>query len=361
MNRLVVKLKEQKYQIMIGSSLICNIDSFYPLQSGDKVMLVTDTQLSNLWKKELINNLSQFRILVDEVIIPMGEKYKNIKSVELILSKLIQCCYNRDAMLIAMGGGVIGDLTGFVASIYQRGIRYMQLPTTLLAQVDASIGGKTAINHALSKNMIGSFWQPTSVIIDINFLNTLPLKELISGMAEIVKYAIVFDSNFFNWLETNYSLVLGLDQESLLYCIKKCCTMKSKLIMKDEKENNMRAMLNLGHTYGHAIESFTRYSKWLHGEAISVGIVMAFNVSEILGKVTKYDVNRVVSLLKRIGLPVKGPANMPANTYLDYMKRDKKNFSNKGIRLVLPVKIGKVEIFNDVSKVIISQSIHKCS
>lgn len=361
MTELIVQLKEQKYQIKIGFSLISSFRSFYPLQSGHKAMLITNNQISILWKKELITNLNKFGILINEIVIPDGEKYKNIKSVELILSALIKNGYNRDSILIAMGGGVIGDLTGFVASIYQRGIRYIQVPTTLLAQVDASIGGKTAVNHELSKNMIGSFWQPASVIIDINFLDTLPLRELISGMAEIVKYAIIFDSDFFDWLEHNYSLILGLDKQSLLYCIKQCCKMKSKLISKDEKENNIRVILNLGHTYGHAIESFTGYSKWLHGEAISVGIVMALNASEMLGKITKYEVNRIISLLKKIGLPVKGPSDMNSDIYLKYMKRDKKNLSDKQIRLVLPIKIGKVEINNNVPREIVINSINKCS
>lgn len=258
--------------------------------------------------------------------------------------------------LIALGGGVIGDLTGFAAAIYQRGVRFIQIPTTLLSQVDASVGGKTGVNHLLGKNMIGSFWQPSSVIIDINFLKKLPYNELVSGMAEVIKYAIVFDEKFFHWLEENIKNLLLLDNSLIPYCIKKCCELKAKIISLDERENNFRALLNFGHTYGHAIEAHSGYGNWLHGEAISVGMVMASRASEIMGFLNKTDYKRILSLLKKTGLPIQGPKNMSAASYLPYMMRDKKVISGE-IRLVLPISIGKAKIYSGIDKNVILNSI----
>ncbi|QTM69418.1 3-dehydroquinate synthase, partial [Buchnera aphidicola (Hormaphis cornu)] len=356
MDQLQIILKEKNYRINIGTSLIKNMRSFYPLKFGDKVMLLTDSNVCYLWKNSLVKKLNFLGISVDECIVPCGEQHKNMQVVEEVISKLIQKNYTRDSVLIALGGGVIGDLTGFIASIYQRGIRYIQIPTTLLAQVDASIGGKTAVNHSLAKNMIGSFWHPEIVIIDLDFLKTLPNKELISGMAEVVKYAVAFDVRFFKWLENNYNNLLKLDNSTMLHCIYECCKMKVNIVIQDEQEQNVRTLLNLGHSYGHAIESFTKYTKWSHGEAVSAGIVMAANASLLLDSISQDDVSRIISLLKNIGLPIKGPQEMTWKSYLKYMKRDKKNISENFLRLVLLKRLGQANIYDEISYNVVKKS-----
>lgn len=356
MEQLQVILGKRSYPINIGSKIIQEDNIFWPLKPGDQAMLVTNKTLANLLKDKIFYHLRKSGVKVDQVILSDGEQYKTLSEMELIISALLEKNYSRDTTLIALGGGVIGDLTGFAASIYQRGIRFIQIPTTLLAQVDASIGGKTGVNHLLGKNMIGSFWQPSSIIIDIDFLKTLPRIELVSGIAEVIKYAIIFDKCFFSWLEEHIEKILLLDRTLLAYCIKKCCELKSKLIALDERENNLRALLNLGHTYGHAIEAHVGYGSWLHGEAISAGIVMAARTSEILGYLKSIDYQRIIALLKRSGLPIKGPKNMSASSYLPYMMRDKKVISGE-IRLVLPVSIGKSKIYSNIEKNIILSAI----
>lgn len=354
--RLQVVLGERSYPISIGAGIIQEDDIFWPLKPGDQAMLVTNKTLANLLKDKVFYHLRKSGIKIDQVILSDGEQYKTLNEMELIISALLEKKHARDTTLIALGGGVIGDLAGFAASVYQRGVRFIQIPTTLLSQVDASVGGKTAVNHLLGKNMIGSFWQPSSVIIDIDCLKTLPYNELVSGMAEVIKYAIVFDRTFFCWLEENIESILSLNHTAMSYCIKKCCELKSQLIALDERENNLRALLNLGHTYGHAIEVHAGYGNWLHGEAISVGMVMAARTSELLGHLKTIDFKRILVLLKRTGLPIKGPKNMSAALYLPYMMRDKKVISGE-MRLVLPLSIGKAEIYSNIDKNIILTAI----
>lgn len=356
MEKIEVILGKRSYPINIGSGILQEDNIFWPLKPGDQAMLVTNKTLANLLKDKIFYHLRKSGIRVDQVILSDGEQYKTLNEMELIISSLLEKKHARDTTLIALGGGVIGDLTGFSAAVYQRGVRFIQIPTTLLSQVDASVGGKTAVNHLLGKNMIGSFWQPSSVIIDIDCLKTLPLNELISGIAEVIKYAIILDADFFCWLEENITQLLTLNHKSLSYCIKRCCELKAKLISLDERENNLRSLLNLGHTYGHAIEVHTGYGSWLHGEAISVGIIMAARTSELLGYLSKNDFTRIFSLLKKAGLPIKGPKNMSAASYLPHMIRDKKVISGD-IRLVLPLSIGKADIFSSIDKNIILTAI----
>ncbi|WP_187151981.1 3-dehydroquinate synthase [Buchnera aphidicola] len=356
MEQLKVVLEKSSYPINIGSGIIQEDNIFWPLRPGNQAMLVTNKTLANLLKDNVFFHLRKSGIKVDQVILSDGEQFKTLNEMEVIISALLEKKHSRDTTLIALGGGVIGDLTGFSASIYQRGVRFIQIPTTLLSQVDASIGGKTAVNHLLGKNMVGSFWQPASVIIDIDFLKTLPRNELISGMAEVIKYAVIFDEYFFSWLEENIEKILSLDKSVMLYCIKKCCDLKSKIIILDEREKKFRALLNFGHTYGHAIEAHAGYGSWLHGEAISVGMIMASRTSELLGYLKKSDYQRILSLLKRAGLPVKGPKNMSAASYLPYMMRDKKVVLGE-MRLVLPIKIGQAEIYSGIDKNIILNAI----
>lgn len=248
-------------------------------------------------------------------------------------------------------------MTGFAASLYHRGIRFIQVPTTLLAQVDASIGGKTGINHILGKNMIGSFYQPVSVMIDLDCLCTLTNKDFVSGLSEVIKYAVAFDAEFFNWLENNLDNLLILDPRSLMHCVYRCCELKTSVVVSDERELGIRSILNLGHTYGHAIESYLGYSQWSHGEAISAGLMMAVNTAVCLGGlISSDDAIRIKLLLKRINLPVRGPNKMKPQDYIEYMLRDKKSRLGK-INLVLPVSIGNAQLFMNVSPNIIIRSI----
>ncbi|WP_343192120.1 3-dehydroquinate synthase [Buchnera aphidicola (Formosaphis micheliae)] len=348
-----VNLGEKSYKIIIGSNLLKQDDIFFPLKSGDQAMLITNKILANIWKDLVVSYFNNAKIRLDQVILSDGEQYKNLSSIELIISSLLKYTHNRDTTLVALGGGVIGDITGFSAAIYQRGVRYIQIPTSFLSQVDAAIGGKTAVNHILGKNMIGSFWQPSSVIIDTIFLQTLPKRELISGLAEVIKYAIIFDQEFFIWLENNVFHIIELNQSAINYCIYKCCLLKSKLVELDEKDTNLRAVLNLGHTYGHAIESYVGYGNWLHGEAVAVGLVMAARTSEKLGQFNVKETCRIIKLIKKIGLPIEGPKNMPFSAYFFHMQRDKKSISNK-IRMILPIRIGEVKIYTGVEKDVIS-------
>ncbi|CAL4325454.1 3-dehydroquinate synthase [Buchnera aphidicola (Eriosoma lanigerum)] len=359
MEKIKVTLGKRSYPIIIGSSVLEHDSIFYPLQSGEQAMLVTNKTLANLWKDQLLYELRKSGIKVDQVILSDGEQYKTINEMEVIISALLEKQHSRDTTLIALGGGVIGDITGFAASIYQRGVRFIQIPTTLLSQVDASVGGKTGVNHILGKNMIGTFWQPSSVIINLNYLSTLSSTELISGLAEVIKYAIIFDSKFFSWIEDNLHLLLILQEKEITYCIKKCCEIKSKIISLDERESNLRAILNLGHTYGHAIESHSGYGSWLHGEAVSVGIVMSARTSEMLGYLKNRDTKRIINLLTRAGLPTRGPKNMPPSSYLPYIMRDKKVISGT-VRLILPISIGQARIQNAVDKNIILAAIKEC-
>jgi 3-dehydroquinate synthase len=357
--KINVILNKRSYPITIGSGLFENDGIFWPLQSGDQAMLVTNKTLANLWKDKVLYELRKSGIKVDQVILSDGEQYKTVNETEVIISSLLEKNHGRDTTLIALGGGVIGDITGFAASIYQRGVRFIQIPTTFLSQVDASVGGKTGVNHILGKNMIGTFWQPSSVIINLDCLNTLSSAELISGLSESIKYAIIFDEIFFSWIEENLHALLTLKEKEITYCIKRCCEIKSQIISLDERELNSRALLNLGHTYGHAIESHSGYGNWLHGEAISVGIVMAARTSEILGYLKKNEIKRIITLLNRVGLPTKGPKNMPPSSYLPYIMRDKKVISGT-VRLILPIQIGKAKIQSGVDKNIILSAIKDC-
>ncbi|XBC40199.1 MAG: 3-dehydroquinate synthase [Buchnera aphidicola (Nurudea ibofushi)] len=359
LKKLEVILGSRTYFIHIGSSIFISDNIFSPLKSDDKVMLVSSNIIFKIWGNSVCSCLKNLGVKLDCCILPDGESSKNFSSVDRIVSKLLKNFHGRDTVLIALGGGVIGDITGFVASIYQRGIKFIQIPTTLLSQVDASIGGKTSVNHVLGKNMIGSFWQPTSVIVNLDFLSTLPKNQLISGMAEVIKYAIAFDSDFFNWLEENIDFVLKLDMKALSYCIYKCCVIKKMIVEQDEREHHFRALLNFGHTYGHAIETHLGYGKWLHGEAVSVGMVMASETSVLLGLLSIFEKNKIVNLLKKTGLPIYGPDNMNFDSYFKNFMRDKKVMSGI-VRLILPISIGKSVIRSNISKSILTLAINNC-
>ena len=340
MERLTVTLGERSYPITIAAGLFNDPASFLPLKSGDQVMLVTNETLAPLYLDTVRSVLEQAGVKVDSVILPDGEQFKSLAVMDTVFTALLQKPHGRDTTLVALGGG---DLTGFAAASYQRGVRFIQVPTTLLSQVDSSVGGKTAVNHPLGKNMIGAFWQPVSVVVDLNCLKTLPKRELSSGLAEVIKYGVILDGEFFDWLENNIDALLALDEKAMAYCIRRCCELKAEVVAADERETGLRALLNLGHTFGHAIEAEMGYGNWLHGEAVAAGMVMAARASERLGRFNPQDTQRIIHLLQRAGLPVSGPQEMAAEAYLPHMMRDKKVLAGE-MRLVLPLAIGKSEI-----------------
>ncbi len=359
MERITVTLGERSYPITIAAGLFNDPASFMPIKAGDQVMLVTNQTLAPLYLDKVRSVLEQAGAHVDQVILPDGEQYKSLSVLNDVFSALLEKPHGRDTTLVALGGGVIGDLTGFAAASYQRGVRFIQVPTTLLSQVDSSVGGKTAVNHPLGKNMIGAFYQPASVIVDLNCLQTLPARELSSGLAEVIKYGIILDADFFTWLEDNMDALLALDMSAMAYCIRRCCELKAEVVAADERESGMRALLNLGHTYGHAIEAEMGYGNWLHGEAVAAGMVMAAFTAHRLGQFSLQDVERIKRLLARAGLPISGPQEMTAESYLPHMMRDKKVLAGK-LRLVLPTAIGQSEVRSGVSHEMVLASIEDC-
>ncbi|WP_413742201.1 3-dehydroquinate synthase [Sodalis sp. RH15] len=359
MERITVTLGERSYPITIAAGLFSDPASFLPLKSGAQVMVVTNETLAPLYLNPVRAMLEHAGIIVDQVILPDGEQYKTLAVLERIFTALLEKPHGRDTTLIALGGGVIGDMAGFAAASYQRGVRFIQVPTTLLAQVDSSVGGKTAVNHPLGKNMIGAFYQPASVIIDLDCLKSLPPRELSSGLAEVIKYGIILDYAFFVWLEEHMDSLLALDPDALSYCIRRCCELKAEVVAADERETGLRALLNLGHTYGHAIETHMGYGNWLHGEAVAAGMVMAAHAARRLGQFSADDLLRVTGLLARAGLPVAGPEGMAPEEYLPHMMRDKKVVSGK-LRLILPQGLGKAEVRAGVPDDIVLASIADC-
>ncbi|AIN46915.1 3-dehydroquinate synthase [Candidatus Palibaumannia cicadellinicola] len=343
MDKISVTLGERSYPIIIANGLLHDPTSFWPLSRGDKAMVVTSDCLASLYLGILYELLTELGVIVDQCILPDGEQYKSLAMLDKIFTTLLQKNHNRDTTIIALGGGVIGDIAGFAAASYQRGVRLIQVPTTLLSQVDSSIGGKTAINHPLGKNMIGAIYQPNSVVIDINCLTTLPRREFSSGLAEVIKYGIVFDANLFAWLELNIDALRALEQHTLAWCIRRCCELKAEIIASDECEKGQRVLLNFGHTYGHAIETNMGYGNWLHGEAVAAGMMIAVQTSCSLGYLTNTDAERVRMLLLRAGLPIQGPTEMSLEDYLPYIIRDKKVIAGQ-LRLILPLTLGSAEV-----------------
>lgn len=322
-------------------------------------MLVTNQSLAPLYLEQVRRVLEQSGVHVDQVILPDGEQYKSLSVLDQVFTALLEKPHGRDTTIVALGGGVIGDLAGFAAASYQRGVRFIQVPTSLLAQVDSSVGGKTAVNHPLGKNMIGAFYQPASVVVDLDCLKTLPARELSSGLAEVIKYGIILDRDFFVWLEENIDALRTLQHDALAYCIRRCCELKAAVVAADERESGMRALLNLGHTYGHAIEAEMGYGNWLHGEGVAAGMVMAAQAARRLGQFSADDVERIKALLVRAGLPVNGPEQMAPESYLPHMMRDKKVLAGE-LRLVLPTSIGHAEVRGGVAHDIVLASIADC-
>lgn len=354
-----VELKERSYPIHIGAGLLTD-PHCYPLKPGNKVMIVTNPTVAQYYLAIVTDMLEKIGCLVERVLLPDGEQYKTLDSLNLIFTALLQANHGRDTTIVALGGGVIGDVAGYAAASYQRGVRFIQIPTTLLAQVDSSVGGKTAVNHPLGKNMIGAFYQPNAVIVDTLTLNTLPKREVNAGLAEVIKYGVILDFPFFEWLEQHIDEVVALDQSALRQCIARCCQLKADIVARDETEKGDRALLNLGHTFGHAIEAHLGYGNWLHGESIAAGCMMAAVLSERLGDLTKADVARLEKLLASANLPTVPPDGMTAQDYLPLMMRDKKVLNGK-LRLVLLKSLGRAYVATDINQDLVIDAIHRCS
>lgn len=339
---LNVELGERSYPIHIGSGLLQQIDLITPHLKQKRAVIVTNTTVAPLYLDQLRSTLESAQISVLPVVLPDGEAYKTWETLNLIFDALLEARCERSTTLFALGGGVVGDMVGFAAACYQRGMPFIQIPTTLLSQVDSSVGGKTAINHPLGKNMIGAFYQPKLVLADIGTLDTLPDRELKAGLAEVIKYGLIRDLPFFEWLEANMPKLLARDPEALAYAVQRSCANKAEVVAADERETGDRALLNLGHTFGHAIETGLGYGEWLHGEAVAAGTLIAARLSCLLGWLPADDVLRIEKLFVLAGLPVKGPA-LGAGRYLDLMSHDKKVIDGR-LRLVLLTAIGKAVV-----------------
>jgi 3-dehydroquinate synthase len=341
--RLEVSLGQRTYPIFIGSGAMHLAEEFAKTIPSRDVLVVTNTTVGPLYARKLIEALAPRRCV--EVELPDGEKHKTLANVSRILDVLVANRFARDAFVIALGGGVVGDMAGFAAATYQRGIAFVQMPTTLLAQVDSSVGGKTGVNHPGGKNLIGAFHQPAAVFADTDTLGTLPDRELRAGFAEVIKYGLIVDREYFDWLEQNADRLLARDTVALTQAIKRSCEIKADIVSRDEHERGDRALLNLGHTFGHAIESETSYSSWLHGEAVGAGMLLAADMSHRLGWISAVDVTRVEKILHRFGLPTDVSA-LSASNLAEKMKIDKKVASGR-IRLVLLRSIGKSIVTGD--------------
>lgn len=355
MPSLHVDLGPRSYPILIESGVLGLESSFKPYIQGSQALIVTNETVDPLYSGKLEACLS-FLGNVSKVVLPDGEAYKNLETLNKIFDSLLTERHNRLTTLIALGGGVIGDMTGFAAASYQRGVNFIQVPTTLLSQVDSSVGGKTGVNHPLGKNMIGAFYQPKVVVIDTDVIDTLPDRELAAGMAEVIKYGLIADAEFFTWLEDNIDALMARDRSALAYAIERSCQIKADVVAKDEKENGLRAILNLGHTFGHAIEADQGYGKWLHGEAVGAGMVMACEMSYLLGWIDESVLLRAKSLIEKARLPISPPTEMTPETFLKYMMVDKKVL-DKTLRLVLLKALGQAVVTSDFSEEVLQKTL----
>jgi 3-dehydroquinate synthase len=341
---LRVELGSRGYPIHIGADLIGRAELYRPYLAGGAAAIVTNEVVGPLYLPRIRNALAG--IQTTEILVPDGEGAKGWETLEKVFDALLAARCGRDTLLIALGGGVVGDLAGFAAAIYQRGVPFVQVPTTLLAQVDSSVGGKTAINHARGKNMIGAFHQPLAVVSDVSALDTLPERELRAGLAEVIKHALALDAAFVDWLETHVERLLRRERDALVRAVRRCCELKARIVAEDERESGVRALLNFGHTFGHAIEAGTGYGSWLHGEAIAAGMVMAAELSRGLGLVGAAEVARVRTLVKKAGLPTTGPALAPQQL-MDLMAVDKKAARGK-LRFVVLESIGRATLKGEI-------------
>ena len=351
MKKIIVKLDKRSYPIFIGKNILLD-RSLFDNVNKENLVLITNKKIEKLHISKIKNTL----LKKNKIIISDGEKYKNQDSITKIYNYLLKNKYSRDSCIVAFGGGVIGDMAGFAAATYQRGINFIQVPTTLLSMVDSSVGGKTGINHPLGKNMIGSFHQPIAVIVDTEILKTLSKRQFNAGMSEVIKYGIIKDKNFFNWIAKNTDKIKAQDSDSIIKIVKRSCEIKAEIVALDEKEKNIRALLNLGHTFGHAIENYLGYGKWLHGEAVACGFLIACSVAIQKNTMDVSEYNKIKSLLKAFSLPTKLPKNINIERLFEIMSLDKKVKNNKMV-YVIPNNIGKAYITNKISKNIVIKAL----
>ncbi|HTT07576.1 MAG TPA: 3-dehydroquinate synthase [Gammaproteobacteria bacterium] len=360
MHTVHVNLAERGYPIYIAPGLLDDPKWLAHLR-GRQVMIVTNTIVGPLYQARVEHTLAKHHpgCEVRSVVLPDGEEHKTLAVMSEIVTALLQNRFDRGCALLALGGGVVGDLTGFAAACYQRGVDHLQFPTTLLAQVDSAVGGKTAVNHALGKNMIGAFHQPRAVVADTATLHTLPERELHAGLAEVIKYGLIRDAEFFNWLENNLDVLLRRDDAALAYAIARSCRNKAEVVAADEREAGGRALLNLGHTFGHAIETGLGYGVWLHGEAVGAGMAMAADLSHRLGWLSQVDAARIRALLKRAHLPAAAPASLDAARLRELMAVDKKTQAGR-LRLVLLRRIGEAVVTADFETAALMTTLRTC-
>ena len=351
---LQLSLGERSYPIHIGPGLISQPDLYRPHIRGRQVMLVSNETVAPLYLQNVRETLSGYQL--EQVILPDGEEYKTLEILNRIFDALLEKRFNRNCCLVALGGGVIGDMTGFAAASYQRGVDFIQLPTTLLAQVDSSVGGKTGVNHALGKNMIGAFHQPRCVLADTVTLDTLDERQFSAGLAEVIKYGLIEDAGFFTWLENNMARLLARDTQALIHAIERSCQCKAEIVAADERESGKRALLNLGHTFGHAIETGMGYGNWLHNEGVAAGMAMAADLSSRHGWISHSDVERIRRLLAQAQLPVDAPADINREQFLNLMAVDKKALDS-GLRLILLEAIGKAKVCADFDTGLLHQTL----
>lgn len=358
MQTLTVGLGPRSYPIHIGNGLLAQAALLEQALPRKRAAIITNTTVAPLYLEKLQNTLRGIGVSSVEIILPDGEAYKNAATLNSIYDGLLKNRCERSTPLIALGGGVIGDMTGYAAATYLRGVPFIQIPTTLLAQVDSSVGGKTGINHPLGKNMIGAFYQPQLVLADTDTLNTLPDNELAAGIAEVIKYGLIRDLPFLDWLERNLDKLLACDSDTLKYAIARSCQNKAEVVEADEREQGERALLNLGHTFGHAIESGMGYGNWLHGEGVAAGTIMAADLSQRMGWISAQEVERIRVLFKRTGLPVLAP-DLGAEAYLNWMGLDKK-VENGKMRFVLLKALGQAVVQEDVPQHLLRETLLAC-
>ncbi len=355
MHSLRVELGQRSYPIHIGTGILADPALFAPILNKGPVAIVTDDNVAPLYLETLQRTLKALHKAPLVITLPAGEASKSLDNIQEITGLLLNAGYGRDCTLCALGGGVVGDIAGFAAAVYQRGVSYIQVPTTLLAMVDSSVGGKTGVNHPLGKNMIGAFYQPRAVIADTDTLDSLPDREFRSGLAEVIKYGLINDQGFFSWLEDHMDAVLARAADALVKVIGHSCKDKAEVVARDELEGGLRAILNLGHTFGHAIEAATGYGRYLHGEAVAIGMVMAADLSRRLDLIRESEQNRIYALIKGAGLPTLAPALPPAD-YLRFMRVDKKAESGQ-VRFILLRGIGSAVITGDVPPAAVLQTL----
>jgi len=345
MQELQVELGDRSYSIHIGDGILASLsDLLRPLELAPHLVVVTNDVVAPLYLERCADLLRSAHYRVDCIILPDGEEHKDAASLNTIYTRMLEFNCDRSTTIVALGGGVIGDMAGFAAATYMRGIPFVQIPTTLLAQVDSSVGGKTAINHPLGKNMIGAFYQPLKVVIDVSTLGSLDERHFRAGVAEVIKYGVIADADFFSWLEQNAERILEKDPKALEYAIKVCCRIKADIVAQDETEHSIRALLNFGHTFGHAIEQLSGYGHVLHGEAVAVGMAVATRISALRGLCSAADVARVDNVLLQCGLDIRVPCDFTPQEYVCAMMRDKK-VSSGTLRMVLNHGVGASRVY----------------